>query len=131
MLPALTAGTIAADQAICAGTKPAPLTSTTDAAAGTGAVTYQWESSLDNAAWTAIAGANAPTYGPDALPVTTYFRRRASSSTACAPATSNVVAITVTPIVTAGSIAADQAVCAGTTPTPSPAPVMPAAVPAR
>ena len=114
--PALAAGTIAADQALCAGGIPTPLTSTTDA--GPDAVTYQWESSLDNAAWTDIVGANEPTYAPGALNVTTYFRRRASSGTACAPATSNVVAITVTPAVVAGSIAADQAICAGTTPTP-------------
>ena len=116
--PALDAGTIAADQALCAGATPAPLTSTADAAAGAGAVTYQWESSLDNATWTALAGATGPAYAPGALSVTTYFRRRASSGTACAPATSNVVAITVTPAVVAGSIAADQAICAGSTPTP-------------
>ncbi len=114
--PALTAGTIAADQALCAGGIPTPLTSTTDA--GPDAVTYQWESSLDNAAWTDIVGANEPAYAPGALNVTTYFRRRASAGTACAPATSNVVAITVTPAVVAGSIAADQTICAGTTPTP-------------
>ena len=116
--PAVTAGTIAADQALCAGSPATPLTSASDADGGTGAVTYQWESSLDNSAYAPIGGATGPTYAPGALAVTTYFRRRASSGTACAPATSNVVVITVTPAVTAGSIAADQAICVGTTPTP-------------
>ncbi|OWP63604.1 hypothetical protein CDA63_08475 [Hymenobacter amundsenii] len=110
--PAVVAGTIAADQALCAGTTPAPLTSVTPATGGTGTVAYQWETSLDNATFTAIAGATGPTFAPGALAVTTYFRRQAISG-ACANVPSNVVTITVTPALTAGTIAADQAVCAG------------------
>ncbi|MBF9239372.1 gliding motility-associated C-terminal domain-containing protein [Hymenobacter sp. BT683] len=118
VLPALTAGRIAANQTVCAGTTTAPLTSTTAAAGGTGTVAYQWESSVDNVTWTTINGARSATYAPGRLTVTTYFRRRASAGNACAPAVSNVVTITVTPALTAGSIAASQALCAGGTPVP-------------
>ena len=118
VVPALLAGSIAADQTVCAGTTPAPLTSTTDAAGGAGTVVYQWESSADNSTFAPINGATGATYAPGALPATTYFRRRVSSGAACAPAISNVVTITVTPALLAGTIAADQAICVGATPTP-------------
>jgi len=117
VLPELVAGGIAADQAICAGVTPAPLTSTGAATGGTGTVTYQWESSLDNATWTALPGATSDTFAPGALTATTSFRRQATSGT-CGPVASNVVTITVTPALVAGAIAADQTVCAGSTPTP-------------
>ncbi|RZK62617.1 MAG: PKD domain-containing protein, partial [Hymenobacter sp.] len=118
VVPALTAGSIAADQTLCAGGTPAPLTSTSEAGGGTGAITYQWESSADNTNWTAIGGATGPTYAPGALTATTYYRRRASSGTACAPALSNVVTITVAPALAAGTIGADQSLCIGATPAP-------------
>ena len=114
--PALVAGSIAADQALCAGTVPAPLTSVGDASGGSGAIAYQWESSVDNVTWTAIGGATGPTYAPGALSATTYFRRRASAGSACAPAISNVVTITVTPALAAGTIGPDQTLCPGATP---------------
>ncbi|MBT9394225.1 gliding motility-associated C-terminal domain-containing protein [Hymenobacter sp. NST-14] len=116
VVPALTAGTIAADQALCAGATPAPLTSAAPAAGGAGTIAYQWESSTNNATWTTIAGATQATYAPGRLTATTYFRRRASAGAACAPAVSNVVTITVAPVLTAGSIAADQTLCFGATP---------------
>jgi gliding motility-associated-like protein len=112
VLPALTAGSIAADQTLCAGATPAPLTSTAEAGGGAGTVAYQWESSVDNTNWTERGGATGPTFAPGALTATTYFRRRASAGT-CAPVVSNVVTITVVPALVAGTIAADQTVCAG------------------
>ena len=115
--PLLTAGGIAADQTLCIGSTASPLTSTSDASGTTG-IGYQWESSLDNTTWTAIGGATSTTYAPGALTATTYFRRRATASAACAPVVSNVVTITITPALTAGSIAADQLFCAGATPSP-------------
>ncbi|MBC6605771.1 gliding motility-associated C-terminal domain-containing protein [Hymenobacter sp. BT188] len=113
VVPPLTAGRIGADQTLCAGAPAAPLTSETPGTGGTGAVTYQWQSSLDNTTWTDIGGATGPTYAPGSLPATTYFRRQAGSGSACAPALSNVITITVAPALTAGSIAAEQTVCAG------------------
>ncbi|WP_133272749.1 PKD domain-containing protein [Hymenobacter radiodurans] len=113
VVPALTAGRIAADQTLCAGSTPAPLTSETPGTGGTGQIAYQWESSTDNITWAANGGATGPTYAPGQLSATTYFRRQAGSGTACAPALSNVITITVTPALTAGTIGADQRVCAG------------------
>jgi gliding motility-associated-like protein len=118
VVPALAGGTIAASQAICAGATPSPLTSTTDATGGGGAVAYQWESSADNNTFAAIGGATGTTYAPGALTATTYYRRRASAGSACAPAYSNVLTITVSPAPVAGTIAADQTLCFGATPAP-------------
>ncbi|GAB3635885.1 hypothetical protein GCM10027422_14750 [Hymenobacter arcticus] len=118
VVPALTAGSIAASQAVCAGGTPAPLNSATEAGGGTGTVTYQWQSSLDNTTWADIAGAAGATYVPGPLTATTYFRRQASSGTACAPAFSNVLTITVAPALVAGTIGTSQSLCAGATPAP-------------
>ncbi|WP_188563532.1 T9SS type B sorting domain-containing protein [Hymenobacter frigidus] len=116
VLPVLVAGGIVADQTVCAGTAPAPLTSTAPATGGSGTFTYQWQSSPDNSTWTDIGGANGPGFAPGALTVTTYFRRLVSSGF-CAPRTpSTSVTITVLPVVVAGGIAADRTVCAGTAP---------------
>ena len=115
--PALTAGSIAASQALCAGATPAALTNVSDAGGGNGAIAYQWESSADNVTWAAIGGATGPTYAPGALSATTYFRRRASAGSACTPAVSNVITITVTPALVAGTIGTDQTLCPGATPT--------------
>lgn len=108
MLPALTPGTIGADQTLLAGAAPAPLTSLAGASGGTGTVTYQWESSPDNTFWTPIANATSATYAPGPLMATTYFRRRATSG-GCAPALSAVVALTVRPLVASQSAAATTA----------------------
>ncbi len=118
VVPALAAGSIATDQTLCAGGTPDLLTSENPATGGTGTIDYQWEASTDNATWTAIGGATGPTYAPGALNVTTYFRRRANSGSACAPAVSNVVTITVAPALTAGTIGTDQTLCPGATPNP-------------
>ncbi|MCC3152143.1 gliding motility-associated C-terminal domain-containing protein [Hymenobacter sp. BT770] len=117
VLPAVTAGSVAADQIVCPGVAPAPLSSTALASGGTGAFAYQWEASADNTNWSAIGGATSPTFAPGPLTATTYFRRRVTSGT-CGPFSSNVVAITVLPALTAGTIAADQAICIGATPAP-------------
>ncbi|MGI4884562.1 MAG: gliding motility-associated C-terminal domain-containing protein [Janthinobacterium lividum] len=116
--PALAAGTIAANQALCAGAAPSPLTSETPAAGGTGAIAYQWEASTDNATWAAIGGATGPAYAPGQLNTTTYFRRRATSASGCAPVFSNVVTINVAPALVAGTIVASQTLCPGAAPAP-------------
>lgn len=112
-----TPGSIGNDQAICAGSTPDPLVSTAAAGAGTGQYTYQWQRSPDNSpgSWQNIDGATAPDYAPTASDVTatTYFRRLVTSGF-CAPNTPTAsVVITVTPALTAGSIADNQTVCAG------------------
>ncbi|HLK98328.1 MAG TPA: right-handed parallel beta-helix repeat-containing protein, partial [Hymenobacter sp.] len=51
VLPALTAGTIGADQTLCAGEQPLSFASLTAANGGTGTYVYQWETSVDNTTW--------------------------------------------------------------------------------
>lgn len=117
VLPILTAGSIAADQTVCAGAAAVPLTSTAPATGGTGTPAYQWQSSSDNSIWVPASGINTDaTYTPGALTATTYFRRRATSGP-CA-AISNTLVITILPALAAGSIAANQAICAGAAPAP-------------
>ena len=116
-LPALAAGGIGADQTLCAGATPAPLTGGTPPSGGTGTFAFQWEASADNATWTAISGATGPDYAPGPLTATTYFRRRVAAGPAsCPAATSNVVTLKVLPAVAGGSIGADQTLCAGAAP---------------
>jgi gliding motility-associated-like protein len=110
--PALTSGTISADQTICVGATPATLTSSTDATGGTGSIVYEWQSSIDGTAFTTIAGATSSTYSPGAISVNTYFRRGASTSTD-AVVYSSAILITVQQSV-GGSIAGSATVCAGT-----------------
>ncbi len=121
--PAVTAGTIGADQMVCAGTAPAPLTSPTGAGGGTGTYTYQWESSPDNLTWTPVASATAATYAPGTLSATTYYRRRAQSGT-CPAVYSNVVTITTQPgLATSITLATPPAQCVGSSLTFAPVPV--------
>jgi gliding motility-associated-like protein len=118
VVPALAAGLIGTSQTLCAGATASPLTSDSTATGGAGPITYQWEASTDNVTWAAINGATGPTYAPGQLTVTTYFRRRASAGSACAPAVSNVVTITVAPALVAGTIGTSQTLCPGATPAP-------------
>ena len=52
----VTSGTIGSDQTICNGDTPAGLASVLNGS-GDGAITYQWESSMDNITYNPIAGA--------------------------------------------------------------------------
>ena len=118
--PALTAGTIGANQTLCAGNTAIPLAGITPASGGTGLLTYQWQSTRDitnEASWRDEPGARGDTFAPGAPDVTTYYRRQVSSG-ACGPVVSNVVTITVTPALTAGTIGTDQTLCPGATPAP-------------
>jgi gliding motility-associated-like protein len=111
--PLVTAGTIGADQTICTSTTPAPLTSPTGAGGGSGTYDYQWESSANNSTWTAVAGATAATYAPGALRATTYYRRKVQSGT-CPAVYSNVVTITMRPVLASSvTLATPAAQCLG------------------
>jgi len=122
VLPVMTPGTIGADQTVCAGTLPAPLTSTAPAAGGPGSYAYQWESSSDNLTWAALANATGLSYAPGPVAATTYFRRRATAG-ACGTAYSNVVLVTAQPLlVTTVALPTLPAQCAGTAFTFTPMP---------
>jgi choice-of-anchor A domain-containing protein len=63
---------------------------------GTGTTTYQWESSPNNATWTAIGGATNSTYNPTGITGTTYYRVIATQTgNGCGSATSASVVVTV------------------------------------
>ena len=90
----LTAGSITAAQTICPAKTPAPLTQLTAATGGTGAYTYQWQSSLDGVSYSNILSATSATYSPPALIDTTYYKRFVTSGT-CGTVGSAAVKITV------------------------------------
>ena len=98
---------IGADQTICDAATPALLIGEVPNG-GSGGYTYVWESSVDNINWI-NTGAAAKDYQPPALNVTTYFRRRVST-TQCT-AVSGVVKITVNPTPAGSITAAAQVIC--------------------
>jgi hypothetical protein len=107
----LDSGSIGSDQTICFGGNPSQLISSIDAS-GTGAITYQWQRSLDDSFTSYdVVGTGLPTYNPQAnsLP-TRYYRRRATStlnSVGC-QAFSNIITVTVQNEVFGGTIGSDQ-----------------------
>lgn len=87
--------TIAADQTICTGNVPVPLTGSVPTGSN-GNFNYQWQSSLDNSNWTDIPAAVSPNYSPLALTATTYFRRIVSTLTCIGNLRNFSAAVTIT-----------------------------------
>jgi hypothetical protein len=112
----VTGGTVGSDQTICSGGDPAAFTETV-ASTGSGALTYQWQSSTTSCAagFSNIGGATATTYdAPSGVAVTTFYRRVTTSTLNAVPCTANSNCITVTVNnVTGGTVAADQTICSG------------------
>jgi subtilisin-like proprotein convertase family protein len=109
---ALSGGTIASAQTICSGSIPATISSSVAASGGTGATTYQWQSSPDGITWTNIPGATGATYSPASLSSTTYYRRVATNT--CGSANSNSIIITVNPLPSVSSVPkTDVTICGG------------------
>ena len=106
------AGTIGSNQSVCSGTTPALLTSVTDAT-GSGAVTYQWQSSTDNTTWADIAGATSSTFQPPSLTTTTFYRRVSSSGAGTATTSSVQITVIPLPTVTISSNATNNSISAG------------------
>jgi gliding motility-associated-like protein len=78
LLPGISGGKIGSNQNICSGNAPSSFTSVTAGGSKEGAVTYQWQSSVNNVLFTNITGAVADTYTAAALTTTTYYRRVAT-----------------------------------------------------
>jgi hypothetical protein len=117
--PPLIPGAIGADQSVCLGATPAPLTSLAEASGGQTPYAYQWEWSLDNINWTIIPNATGIDYAPGPVTAPTYYRRRASlANSSCPSAASNAVMVTITPALRPGAIGADQTICTDTAPAP-------------
>jgi hypothetical protein len=112
----MTPGTIGSNQTICYNNAPSTLNQITVPTGGSGSYTYQWQSSSDNSTWNNISGATSSSYSPPALTINTWYRRNVTGGS-CGTGTSNTVLITVSPVLSAGTIGTEQTICYGTAPT--------------
>ncbi len=107
------AGSASADQTICFGTSPNPLSIT----GNTGSI--QWRFSNDGTTgWTVIGGANGPTLTSaqmGTLTSTRYYQAVITNGV-CPPVISNIVTITVIPSTVPGTASSNQTICLGNTP---------------
>jgi len=114
--PAITNNDIAADQHICEGVVPVPLTGTAPAG-GDGSYSYLWVESNNGTTFSPAAGSNTEiAYAPPALADTTYYQRVVVSNV-CRD-TSAMITITVDPAIRNYGIQTlsggqDTTVCAG------------------
>ncbi|HPI43682.1 MAG TPA: PKD domain-containing protein [Tenuifilaceae bacterium] len=108
-------GSIGADQTLCYYSMPFAINELSGASGGSGDYTYSWESSLNNVDWSVIPAASMVNYQPNNLAVTTYFRRKVTDLT-CGSAYSNIVTITVRPILNVGTIGDNETICYSTSP---------------
>ena len=109
-------GSVGNDQTICNGDDPAAFNSIVNAS-GSGAISYQWESSADNVNFAVVAGATSLIYDSPSLTVDTWFRRVATSTlngNSCS-ALSDTIAVTINDI-DPGVIEVDQTICNGDDP---------------
>ncbi|MGZ3753815.1 MAG: T9SS type B sorting domain-containing protein [Mucilaginibacter sp.] len=83
----------------CAIGSPGVLTGSTPTG-GDGKYSYEWQSSVDNTAFTPISGAGTKDYNPGTINTTMYFRRIITSGSCVAPLVSNVITIQVQPATT-------------------------------
>jgi|GEM_PF-1264518 len=114
---AITPGTIAASQTVCAGSgvSPVPFTETV-AATAPGAITYQWQNSIDNVTFTDITSATGITYTPPTITGLMYYRRLVISTigTMECRVPGNVVSVGINSI-TPAVFATNFTICTGGT----------------
>ncbi|WP_316745705.1 gliding motility-associated C-terminal domain-containing protein [Pedobacter gandavensis] len=112
--PAISSNTIVppATLTLCGAGDPGLITGSA-ALGGTGTPTYIWQSSINNVNYTTIAAATGENYDPGPTPITvsTWYRRLATSGACTLADISNVIKFTVNPVLTAGTIGANQAFC--------------------
>jgi|GEM_PF-696204 len=111
--PALTGNHIQSDQTICINTIPLQLTTQTLPGGGNNLFSYQWQSSSDGQVFSDINNANTEVLSLGSLSQTTHYRRVATNLAGCGFLVSNIVVITVTQNVTAGTITGDSLQCSG------------------
>ena len=110
----------------CATGDPAVITGGA-ATGGNGTYAYQWQSAADGITFTDIPGATSVNYDPPVLNTTTYYRRTVTSAACVTPLISNVLTLSVLPLVANNVITApavnsfcstgDPGVITGSTPT--------------
>lgn len=111
--PVIGNNTIISNQTICSGMVPQAL-SGSNPTGGNGTYTYLWQSSTNNLAWV-NTGITTQGYTIGSLTQTVYFRRIVNAGV-CSPSTSNVVEITVEPLIGNNSIQSNQTICVNTSP---------------
>jgi hypothetical protein len=82
-----------------------------------GAISYQWQSSTDNATWTDILGADTLVYDPTPITTTTYYRVLITSEingVLCSTPTNVATSFVNNP--SGGVIGSDQTICSGSAP---------------
>ncbi len=112
--PSITANTISGGATYCEGAVAAALGGTVSG--GLDSKTYLWQQSPSGTgSWTNAAGTNnQDSYTPSTATATTTYYRRVVNSGECS-STSNVVAVTVTPAITANTISGAATYCQGAT----------------
>ncbi len=114
------AGVISADQSSCGSFDPAVITGTS-ASGYAGTLEYQWQQSTvsNSTGFQAISSSNAANYDPSVLTATTWYRRLARVNCKynwIGAAVSNVVTMTVYPVLTVGISGGITPICYGTAP---------------
>lgn len=100
--PEINNNTIAANDTICHGLVPDPLTGTVSGGGlsgglGDGTYTFQWQGRTDNGSWGDLTGETDTGYTPGALDDTTYYRREVRSGV-CTNISDSVAILVFPPI---------------------------------
>jgi len=88
-------GTIHAPNITLTATGVPVIITATNASGCAGAITYQWQQSIDNANFIDIANATDSSYQSGPIMATTYFRRKATCAGTEVAYTNNVATVTV------------------------------------
>ena len=98
-------GTISANQEGCSPFDPTEIT-VTALTGNVGTLVYKWQSSTNNTTYTDLTTGtySATTYNPDALTVTTWYKRLVKVTCASEWLTTTAIKVTVRPVFNAGSI---------------------------
>ncbi|MHC1705795.1 MAG: T9SS type A sorting domain-containing protein [Tenuifilaceae bacterium] len=111
---ALSSGQIGVDQTVCYNTAPSSLFTVTQPSGGSGTYTNQWMASSNGTIFVDIAGATNGFYEPSALTTKTFYKKVVTNL--CGVKESNVVAVSVYGVFSAGTIGANQTILYGSTP---------------
>jgi gliding motility-associated-like protein len=116
ILNAVTPAQIGRDTIICPGKPVNPFIELTANTGGTGIYTYQWQSSLNNIAFTSIAGATNASYQSPVISIPTYFRRLDQSGD-CAAVYTDTILVSISAGMSPGIInSSNPTICPGTIP---------------
>ncbi len=100
-MDSLVAGIIGRDTLICYSTTPDTLNMLTNATGRSGIYSYQWQISIDSNNWNNIPSADSTFYFTSELTTSTYYRLVQTSTMNCGSVHSNVVKISVLPLMSA------------------------------